>query len=135
MKWAGWRVHTSPLTRLMLCRFPGLSSRIYILFLPSSPFSLPHLPRQKLTLIIPGQVCVCEVVMCLPGKKKIVSRKDLCGMNYLTSHSWLPPCLPRLQDQGTFSKEAQVGMGQRVTDDAQGSEGTQLGRGQSPRRV
>lgn len=67
MKWAGWRVHTSPLTRLMLCRFPGLSSRIYILFLP---FSLPHSLRQKRTLIIPGQVCVCEVVMCLHGKRK-----------------------------------------------------------------
>lgn len=77
MKWAGWRVHTSPLTRLMLFCFPGLSSGIYILFLPFSPFSLPCLLLQKPTLIIPGQVCVCEVVMCLPGKKKIVSRKDL----------------------------------------------------------
>lgn len=70
MKWAGWRVHASPLTRLMLCRFPGLSSRIYILFLPFFPFSLPCLTLQKPALIIPGQVCVCEVVMCLPGKKK-----------------------------------------------------------------
>ena len=70
MKWAGWRVHTSPLTRLMLCRFPGLSSRIHILFLLFSPFSLPRSPLQKPALIIPGQVCVCEVVMCLPGKKK-----------------------------------------------------------------
>lgn len=41
-------------------------------------------------------------------------------MNYLTSQSWLPLSLPRLQDQGTLAREAQVGMGQCVT----GSEGT-----------
>lgn len=48
-------------------------------------------------------------------EEKIVSRKDLWGMNYLTSQSWLlPPCLPRFQDQGTLSREGQVGMGQCV---------------------
>lgn len=44
-------------------------------------------------------------------------------MNYLTSHSRLSLCLPRLQDQGTLSREAQVGMGRCVSGGARGSAG------------
>lgn len=71
MKWAGWRVHTSPLTRLMLCRFPGLSSRIYILFLSLlSLLPAPFAAAETRSYNSWSGLCVCEVVMCLPGKKK-----------------------------------------------------------------